>query len=272
MKKYLLVAGLILAPWSAMAVTVAGYVAANCNNTNTSVQYICTEPSMSCGSEGQFVVTSGTYDSYHYCTLVENPSGSTTAPLDYVICFPPNDNGYLACNYIKSTFVNSGALNRYYGAKPNGTSFTGAALGKTVTVYLEQLECWSENTDCRGYSDTVVSGTPSVTHRLPKSCTTSGTCGTTTTNQKLSCSQRYYSAGGKSYVLGGPSSSDFSEKVSELNCKSCASLDSTANLDVTDVMSPVATVNPRACYIPKDHDINDSKGTYKYTNNCGYTP
>lgn len=270
MKKYLLVAGLILAPWSAMAATVTAYIAANCNNTNSAVQQICNNPVDGCSSTGQDIAT-GTYASYDYCTVVKNPTGSST-PLDYIACFPYTSDGGLACQYIKNYATNTSNFANYYGAKPSGTSFMGSALGKTVTVYLEQLECWNGNTDCRGYSDTVVSGTPSVTHRLPKSCTTSGTCGTTTTNQRLSCSQRYYSAASKNYVLGGPSSSDFSEKVSELNCKSCASLDSTANLDVTDVMSPVATVNPRNCYIPKDHDINDSKGTYKYTNNCGYTP
>ena len=270
MKKYLLITGVILAPWSAKAVTVTGYVAATCNNTNAAVQQICNNPVDSCSQTGENVTTSGTYESYDNCALLKNPTGATT-PLGYIICFPTNTNGSDACAYIKKYATNVSNFSTYYGAAPNGITFTGNALNKTVTVYLEQLDCWVNSTSCRGYSDTVVSGTPSVTHRLPKTCTTSGTCSTTTTNQRLSCSQRYYSSTSKSYVVGSPSSSNFSEKVSELDCKSCASLDSAANLDVTDVMSGIGVVNPRNCYIPKDHEIDDSTGTYKYTNNCSYT-
>ena len=200
MKKILIITAFALINLTTLsanaATTVTAYIAAKCTTTtNTSAKAICNDYTQSCSSTGMDVTTSGTYKDYDDCVLVHSYGDSTENGTysRYVICMPSNTNGTNACKRLKELHTNTSFKGMGSGIGPSGTTFGAAGLNKTITLYMEQLNCIS---GCSGYTDS----TPStgVLFREPNVCTTDGTC-TTHTNvygKYLTCTIGYYSSAG----------------------------------------------------------------------------
>ena len=260
MKKYLLIAGVILAPWSVNAArSVTGYVAARCDGSyaNKGIEFLCENPLLSCGSSGADVITSGTYEDYDDCVNVQKADGT----YNYIVCFWSEDYTVAldACYALK----NGSCHSNYLGGAVAGTAFSGAALGKTITVYPDQITCCQE---CSGKSYS--SPRTGVVYEQRNICSEDGVCAGSTKSAhiKLYCDNRYFSGTGTKVLSGvQPSTSSYNE----LMCTPCSQ--GISGIVVSDTYSPEQSASQTECYIPKDHEIDDSTGTYKYTSDCPYT-
>lgn len=259
MKKLLLFSGLLLIPLSANAATsVTLYVAEYCANTTNSVaKGFCNGTYTACSSSGPSVVAGTSYSSYVNCGRIYSDSLNGYA----ILCFDYNTAGSAASKKLCNWFADDGGCNdNYLGTIPSGVSFMGSAIGKTITVYPDQIECCQT---CTGYTySSYLSG--SVEREQKNTCSTDGTCAGSTVNAYGSyyCDNGYYSANGTKTVSN-------SQNPNNLQCTSCADLQS--GLTQADVSSPKKSTSPTNCYIPSGHPLTDSLGTYEYTRNCNYT-
>ncbi len=259
MKKLLLFSCLLLIPLSANAATsVTLYVAANCATTTNSVaKGFCNGTYTACSSAGQDITIGTSYSSYQTCGRIYSESLGGYA----ILCFNANNSGTGVSEILCNWFAGDGGCNdNYLGTTPTGVSFTGSAIGRTVTAYPDQIECCQT---CTGYTyTTYLSG--SVERQQKNTCSTDGTCAASTVAAYGSyyCDNGYYSANGTATVNN-------TSNPNNLQCTSCANLQSGLTQD--DVSSPQKSTSPTDCYIPSGHPLTDSLGTYEYTSNCNYS-
>ena len=253
MKKFLLTIATAFIPLTLNAATSAtGYVAATCdgNYANSSVQAICNDPTFSCSSTGAGVTTRGTYVDYDNCARVLNTSGAYM-----IICFPNTNAGTTACKAIKAGPCDSD----YNGTNVGGAQLSASAINKTVTVYPDQVTCCQS---CYGYIYSYPA--TGVVRKQKATCSTDGVCEGMTGNMNGSyyCDNRYFSAAGTASISGN---ADYTS----LECTPCSN--GVDGIEVSDTYSPQLSAAQTKCYIPKNHEIADSTGTYKYTSDCYYT-
>lgn len=259
MKKYLISAVIVLLSLSANAATSGTFfIAANCSITGNDIaKGFCDGTYSACSSAGGDLARQLGKSTYANCGRIYSEGLNGYA----VVCFEANsytsDVVNLLCQWFKG---GGGCGDAYIGTTPAGVSFSGNAIGNTVTIYPYQIECCQT---CSGYTYTsLLSG--AVEKRARNTCSTDGTCAGSTTNAHVSyyCAPKYYSTSGTASVSG-------SGDPRSLNCKECSALDTSVTID--DVNSPERSTSPTDCYIPADHELTDDLGTYIYESNCHYS-
>ncbi len=251
-KIFILCSGIILVPSLGWGGAVTGYIAANCaaSSTNSSIIAICDNSDLhGCSSSGSGVTTSGTYKDYDNCARNQG---------DVILCFTDG----AACRAIK----NGSCHSNYLGTVPAGINAGGFGLGRTITVYPEQITC-CQSSSCTGYAaDKTISDMPQIVYSYKKTCSTDGTCSTLGSG-RVRCARGYFSSTGKSSVALS-SGTNPRDLASQLGCTSCATY--TNKTDATTTGPGATSVS--ACYVPAGHTETDTTGTWQFTANCNYTP
>lgn len=146
------------------------------------------------------------------------------------------------------------------------TDWSGATAGNASITNYAQWLCCRENASCMGYSggNTTNAGDQALYYSA-KSCTTTGTCSTSTAGGYITCNAGYYSTKGLSkYTL--TSGVNPANSVSNLSCTQC-----TTATNNTSATSDIGASAITQCYLPAGYNSSDTTGNWEYESPCNYT-
>ena len=266
MKKYLLITGVILAPWSVRAADIQTYVAAVCNGSysDSTVRTFCETLTGSswCSSGGMMLphVYNGTsYKAYSSCIVVK-VANSGDDP--YLLCFIDGN----VC-----TTLSNGCTEGYKGDVPVVTLDTIYPSVNQLVKFTNyaQFQCCAGGA-CSGYKYMTNSYLPTgKMYFSTNSCNSAdGTCGSKSNGYGVACDIGYYDKSGLGWSNGASSSLRPDKINTKMECISCKEATGYDNATTSGYGTAKAITD---CYLPTGSTNCHEPGCFTVTNPCYYS-